>query len=276
MKITLISQSFLIILFQNLNFAQTLNIFSIINSSSNNLNFEKYMLTSGCVLIDLKKDESPSYYFSLNDSEEIFNTNTRPSQDKKYDQKFTSKFEPFNGKPLSISEYAEIKGITNFQALDSILLKDDITEYKLDLLTVHYEPELDFSSCYGAKDNFYLYGWNYSEYEETASIWITRHCAIFNDCSEAKLILNTSTFVNIDIADSQKYDAFLNALINKSTFIENIEGVKGPLQVFKYTNSQDGRKYRIECGKYLDEQGGLIRIYWDSNSNSKYSIYKGF
>ena len=234
------------------------------------------MLTSGCVLVELKKDEQPSYYFSLNNSDLIYNTDTRPSLDQKYDQKFTSKFAPFYEKALTLTEFARIKGITNSQALDSILIRSDISEYDSGSLNEHYEPELAFSTCYGAKDNISRYGWNYNEYQETASVWILRHSAIYTDCSESEKNLNISTFVNLNIASSDRYESFLKDIISKSIFIENNEGVNGPIQSFKYTNNQDGRKYRIECCKNLNELGGEIKIYWDNNATSRYSISNGY
>jgi hypothetical protein len=88
--------------------------------------------------------------------------------------------------------------------------------------------------------------------------------------------LNTSVYIDIKIADSQHYDTFLKEIIKKSLFIENKEGINGPIQVFKYTNTADSRKYRVECCKNLNRSGGNIKIYWDSNSKSKYSIYNNF
>jgi hypothetical protein len=53
--------------------AQSPNILSLINTSSNKINFEKYMLTSNCVLVELKLSDNPTYIF-------LYKMGTRYSQ----------------------------------------------------------------------------------------------------------------------------------------------------------------------------------------------------
>jgi hypothetical protein len=236
------------------------------------------MLENNSVLIDFQEGMKTFYYYSEYDDSDFGGFSyLRPSSDKKYELQYISDLPPFNGEALSVNEFARIMGYTLQQAKDSIESNEYISDYNnIFLGKVNYVPDLDLDFCHSEKSTMLKYAWSYDEESKAAAIWIKRLVNVYAECSDSEKTINISTYLKLWVINNQDYNAFFKSLNTNADFIENKQTQDGISQVFKYVNKSDGKSYIIICIKNLQETGGTIKVFWDSNPKSNFTLYKQF